>query len=283
MKEKLLLPVGFKFENFFVTEFDVAETGGEAEKIYTEVPSDTNLYTWFAKVIAISVSNIAGMPIASNIINDISLGKEISIPDVIYKIPLVDVGSLLLQIQRICWQDVIQDQKILCNFCGKELVADIDLKKIAVPVNAGEIIEEQVIRLDKTYTISTGIEQLLDYEGKQFNNITVRVPVLSDAIRHQNISSDDLMFWRKIAFDCQKNLFFQETESSERQYVPEGYIGRRGMLFFSKDLHSKTLKIIRNKLQSGLPSAKFYYEGECPCPRKKQIRYFTDVSNFFSF
>lgn len=273
------LPVGVEVDGKPVFEAPLAQTGGDAEKVYKSPVSSASLYSWFGRTIAVSLHSLGGVPVSEPFIKNSMESGEI--PTIIQAISLFDVGSLIVQIQRECWQDIIKDQQIICKWCGKDITTDVDLKKLQVPEPTGELIKEIIVKLPEVYEIDGhGIEAFEGFKGYKYNHLIFRVPTLADALRHERISDDDILFWQKIAMDCLKGFFYEEGE--EKEFVPEGYATRRGMLLFNKDFSTKTLKAIRDRLQAGLPSVKFYYEGECPCPRKRIIPYFTEVSNFFS-
>lgn len=282
MANNFYLPVGFKHNGKDILELPIAETGGDAEKIYTKKPSTLKLHTWFAQVISVSVKSIAGDSIASDFIKQ---EDKTNIPEAVRKIPFVDAGTLLIQIQRECWEAVIKNQKVTCSHCGSVLDADIDLHKIHIPTPKDEEreekpIEDLVVKLPKTYEIDSKIEQLVEYDGYKFNRIKFRVATLGDAIKHEQIARDELQFWRNIAFDTMLSLYY-EDKSGKIIEVPDGYIAKRGKQLFTKDFNTPTLKEIRGGLQKGLPSAKFYYEEECPvCDTPTP--FFASVTNFFS-
>lgn len=279
--DEFRLPIGFNHGGQVVKRIEKAETKASAEEIYTATPDVSDLYSWFGEVIAVSCQSIAGEPVSAPFIE--SLSKVKKLPSVIGKIPLVDVGSLLLQVQIFCWEDVISEQQIICRFCSKSLVGDIDLKKMLESMPFSEDtapVTELTVPFGKEFTIRSDIEQLAEFNDVVYNGAIFRVPVLDDAIRHEKIGADEVLFWRDIAFDCLEALvFIDENGTVER--VADGYISRRGKQLFTKDWDTKTLKKIRSHLQTKLPSAKFYYEDVCPCPKRRTIAYFTDVTNFF--
>jgi len=280
MADKFQLPIGFKYNGQDIVELPIAETGGEAEKIFTKKPSSSKLHTWFGQVISSAVESIGDEKISSKFLK--ADHDKTDIPEAVKMIPFVDVGTLLVQIQRECWENTIKDQKLKCVSCGSSLDADIDLSKIDVPANdGGKATEEFSVKLSKTYEIKNSIEQLKEYDGYKFNHIKFRVATLGDAIKHQEIARDELLFWRKIAFDTMIGLYYQESADSEIIEVHEGYITKRGLQLFNKDFNTSTLKEIRSGLQKTLPSAKFYYEEDCPVC-SSPTPFFASVTNFFS-
>jgi len=276
--KKFYLPIGFKHEGKDIVELPIANTGGEAEKIYTKKPNQSKIHTWFGQVLSASIDNIDGVPIAKEFLAQED--KE-DIPALVRQIPFIDCGGLLMQVQRECWEDEIKEQRITCTNCGAKLTADIDLKKINIPKNKGGVQETFLVKLDEPFTIETnGIEQLAPYEGITFNAIRFRVVTLGDAIKREQVAKDQILFWRNIAFDTMEDLVSIDENGKEKN-VAEGYISKLGMKLFTGGFNSKTLKKIRAGVQETLPSVKFYYEDDCPqC--SEATPFFASVSNFFS-
>lgn len=280
----LKLPVGMTVNGSLVKEAPFAETGSEAEEVYTGQPAGTKLYTWFAEVLAVSIASIGGEAVARPFIKDFH--KTRKVPKVVLEMPLNDVGTAMLQIQRHCWQDIMPNKQVQCKMCANLLTVDIDLNRIEVNVDPVTQYTEILVHLAKTYTIEpAGLESLEVYKGVEYNALRFRVPVLGDAIRHEKLMVDDVLFWRNIAFDCLESLVYvaeaEQDRNALKEDVAEGYVGVRGQLLFTVDLGSKDLRAVRAGLTQQLPSAKFYYEDTCGCG-KYQIPMFTDVSSFFS-
>lgn len=283
MDKVFYLPIGLKIDGKEIVELPIAKTGGEAEKIFTKKPAQSKIHTWFGQVLSASIESINGEKIASEYLRADNTDRD-EIPALVKKIPFIDCGSLLIQVQRECWEDMITDQKITCTNCGAKLNADIDLNRITIP-NNGEgrkpVLEEYVVKLDVPYTIShPKVEQLKEYEGVEFNAIKFRVATLGDAIKREGIVKDQILFWREIAFDTMTDLLFIDEKGNEIP-VAEGYITKIGKKLLTDTFTSKTLKKIRAGMQDTLPSAKFYYEEDCPeC--SQPTPFFATVSNFFS-
>ena len=274
----LKLSIGFMAGATEVMQVRVADTGSEAEKIYTKKPKQGQVNTWMGQVIAVSVSEIAGQPIASEFLKQTD--KKI-IPELVKKIPFLDVGSMLIQIQRECWEDVIPDQRIKCTNCGTNLKVDVELDKIITPKNPeGKPITEYVVKLKKPHIIQTGIDILSDWEGLRFNRLKFRTLTLGDAINHEGVAKDDVQFWRNMAFDTLLDVYYEDEESGEIITLPPGFLVRRAKALWLKDFDTKKLKEIRTGMQTTLPSTKAYYEETCPeCD--EQTPFFANVSYFF--
>ena len=274
---KFILSIGLVQDDKNILDVPIAATGSASEKIYTKRPSSTKLHTWFGQVLATSIESINGEPIAAPFN---SSKDQDAIPPLVRAIPFLDVGNLLIQIQRECWEKVIKGQKLQCSKCGAHLVADIDLGNIDIPVSETAILE-QVVKLSKTYETVAEIEQMKQFEGYQFNRMKFRVATLGDAIKHEKIVKDELKFWQNIAFDTLLELYYEDEETGKIVTVPEEYKNRRGKVMFDRDFDTIALKEIRASLQKDLPSAKYYYEEDCPeCG--EPTPFFANVTNFFT-
>lgn len=273
----LKLPIGFSIGGKDIMELQVADTGSEAEKIYTKKPKQGKVQTWIGQVIAVSVTEIAGTPVASEFIK--SEDKN-NIPDLVKQIPFLDAATLLLQIQKECWEEVIPDQRVQCVNCGTNLKVDIELEKLAIPDNGtGKPLHEYVVKLKKPHIIKTGVEILEEYEGYKFNRLKFRTATLGDAITHEGVMKDEVLFWRNLAFDTLLDLY-HEDENGEITPVPKGFIVKRGKTLFNKDFDTKKLKEIRSGMQTTQPSMKASYEEECPsCSEMTPL--FAQPSYFF--
>lgn len=268
---QFILPIGFKIDGREIKELPIAETKSFAEKIYTKKPKQGKAHTWFAEVISASVESIDGVNIAS----DFEKSKEI--PSLVKQIPFLDAGSLVLQIQKNCWEPIISDQVIRCSNCGTRLTVDIELDKIEIPTT-DKVVTEFSVKLTQPHYINTGIELLSEFEGIAYNKLHFRVPTLGDAIRHEGIAKDEIEFWKRLAFDCLIGLSYVDNGTEEP--ISNKYKTARGMKVFDSDLNTKQLKELRKGLQLTLPSMKTYYEEECSeCNEVTQ--YYAQSSDFF--
>lgn len=276
MSRTFKLPIGFEHEGQEIKEAVVADTGSEAEMIYTKKPSSSKVQTWFGKVIAISVESIGDTKVAGPYSKQED--KE-DIPKVVLSIPFIDAGSLLVQIQRECWENDLGLQKLQCVNCGAILEGTMDLDKIEIPEGPKSPMLDFVVSLGKEYTIKDMPEPMKHFEGMKFNQIKFRTATLGDSIRHQEISEDQVLFWKKLAFDTIEELQYL-AEDGMVTSVPSDYTGKRGMKFFNSDLHSKTLRKIRAGVQTIPPSATYFYEDKCTkCD--KMTPFYASVAKFF--
>lgn len=287
MKDAMLkLPVGLRVEGELVKEARFARTGGPAEEVYTTKPGSTTLYTWFGEVLSVSIEALGRTQIAGPFLKTFDKSRKVS--KAVQNISLNDVGTALLQIQRHCWQDILEARQFACQRCGVEITADVDLNKIEVEWNPTSEYLEVIIHLGETYEVGEqALEGLKDLEGQKFNAIRFRPPLLGDAMRHEKLMVDELLFWRNIAFDCivgfryYHNVGTEEEPREEFEDVLDGYQGVRGQQLFTVDLAAKDLRTIRAGVTNKLPGAKFYYEDTCACGRF-QVPFFTRQSDFFS-
>lgn len=277
--EVFKLSIGFVHDGVNITELPMANTGSEAEKVYSEKPKQTGLYDWFCRVVAVSVESIGGVNIASEFIK----GGMKEIPEVIKEIPFLDLGGLIIQIQRACWEDTIKNQKFKCTSCGTTLETDIDLERIEIP-HTSEVIEEMRIKLRQEVTIDTSAfasAEMEEYNGKKFNQLVFKVAKSRDALRHQAIIKDEVKFWRDMSFDTIKGLELVDDEGNVIDTIGQGYVAKRGKAIFTKDLNSKSLHAVRRGLQVDLPTAKYFYDDTCfECG--ESTPFFASVGSFFT-
>lgn len=282
---KFVLPIGFIHGEEKVIEVPVAETSGESEKIFTKKPKKSAMYSWFGSVLSIAIEKIGREEISA--VYAVQKDKN-KIPDAIKKIPLIDVGSLLIQVQRELWEDNIPDQELKCKNCAELLRADVDLNRIEIPGEKNpdrEPILSYSVKLSKTYTIPESFgaisEAFKEFVGLRFNHIRFRTATLEDAIKHEAVNKDEVVFWRNIAFDTMEALYFKDDEEgTEIEEVPARYITMRGKNLLAKDFNTKTLRELRKGMQVQMPSAKYFYEEECPeC--NQPTPFFASVGNFF--
>ena len=270
-----VLPIGYTLNEKRVEKIMGYETTGEAEKYFVKKPTETRIYTWMSEVISAATHSIGGQKIASEFFS------TKVVPTSLKKMPLSDADGLILQIHRECWEDILQDQKIQCEECGQTFKADVELFKIETP-KTDEKITEIVVTLSKSYTLKTeGVAPLKDMEGMQFNTMTFRVPLLQDALKHEKVAKDSLVFWRRIAGDTLQKLSYVNKKSPSKSYdIDERYKNSRTSLLFSKEIGTKDTNKIRASLRSDLPSTPLFYKDTCTnCG--EETPYYWSARNFF--
>jgi hypothetical protein len=288
MKDTLVLPIGFYTpDGTPVKQMPVAHISGDAEVILTRKPKRGMLYTWMGQVIAVAVAEINGQPISPNFLS--TVGKQPSyVPEPILNIPLVDVGSLLIQVQRACWEETIPNQRVKCIHCGTVMQnVGLELSQISIPEGDPMPAKDFVIELGADIsTTHPGIDSLEEFNGLKYNAIKVRVPTLRDGISAQGIvkaadsEEQQINFWREIMFNCIVEFLY--IENGNQIALPSGYLNRRGKLIFTKDWGTKVNKHARKMIQTSLPTALFYYEDECTSCGEPTPFYATPGSFFTS-
>lgn len=277
----LKLPIGFYVGGSTpIMELPIATTGSEAEIIYTKRPKQGKIHNWIAQVISASVESINGEPIASKYLAQTNKNE---IPALVKQIPFLDAGTLLIEIHRECWQPVLKDQRVRCESCGSNISVDVDLYKIEIPENGtGKPLTYYTVELSKPVVLTGKVydeDILKEFKGYKINRLKFRTATLGDALKHDGVSKDEIIFWRNIAFDTLVDLYY-EDENGEVTPVPTSFLTRRGKAFWTKDLNTLALKEIRQGMQTKQPSAKAYYEEECPeCGSTMKV--FASVGHFF--
>lgn len=290
--------VGYFFNNEYVKEVELLRANGTAEKIFTEKLSEKP-YTWMGNVVAAGTKSIAGTPTGTVIREEYEKTGGISaIPMSVLSMPLADVNTLLVEIHRKVWKGLIKNQEVLCRYCTKKVITDIDLNKITLDEETSEIAQETeqwdalVVNLKNGWVYSaptlmgTNRKAYEELNGLVFNRFTFRIPTLMDAIRNEKYAQNTIDFWRRIAFDClmkveciEKN---EEGEEIPGVELPVDAKNATGMNLFNKILDTEDLSDIREALRDKLPTLPFDYKAPCGCPKKMEIPVTMEATNFFS-
>lgn len=288
MTDKFVLPIGFMHNGTPVKMMDIAEISGDAELVLTRRPKKGKLYTWMGQVAAVAIGNICGEPVSEPFLA--RLRKEPDyVPDVVQQIPLIDIGSLLIQVQRELWEAEIPNQRIRCIHCGHTMQkVNIELHKIEVPEGDPVPVSEFLIDLGRDITINAqGSSILAPYDGLKYNFIKVRVPTLKDGIKAQSVvktsgdEAQEINFWREVLFDCITEFLYKDRQTGGIIALPDGFLTLRGKLIFTKDWNTQVNKLVRKMVQTSLPSAAFYYTDECTnC--KEETPFYTNPGSFFA-
>jgi len=260
MSEKLILPIGFVYNGVPVKQLDTSYLSGDSELILTSKPKKKKVYTWMGQVVAIAISNVAGEPVSDGLAAKLKREPEF-VPEPVLKIPLVDIGSLMLQVQRVAWESELENQMVRCIHCGHVMrKVTIELDKIEVPAGDPVPVEFFDIDLKQDVEMFSESDIMAQYAGLKYNKIRVRVPTLADGIKAQhNVSTSgdeaqEMNFWRDILFDCIAGFYYTDTAGNTIE-MPEGYLTKRGKMLFSRDWSTKLNKHVRKALQTTLPSA----------------------------
>ena len=123
------LPVGLRINGEIHKEVELLKTNGVAEKIFVKKLSEKP-FTWQGNIVSAAVKRIGSVEIGSEVRKKYLEDGSVTIPFAVLKLPLAEINTLLVEIHRRVWVSFIPKQEIICKYCGKKLIADIDLDKI---------------------------------------------------------------------------------------------------------------------------------------------------------
>lgn len=286
------LPVGLRINGEVYKEVELLKSNGVAEKIFTKKLSEKP-FTWQGNIVSAGVKRIGSIEIGSEVRKKYLEDGSVTIPTPVLKLPLAEINTLLVEIHRRVWVSFIPKQEIICKYCGKKLIADIDLDKIDYLPETKEAMAEITdydyidIRLVDGFTPPaipklTDKEQYLGITETEFNRFLFRVPLLEDAIRHEKYFSDSIGFWRRIAMDCLVSIDRVDSDGNVIDTLPKEFHTWYGLKIFNEYLTGKDLRTIRNGLIEYLPTLPFAYYEPCGCSEQRDIPMVMEVSNFFS-
>lgn len=187
----------------------------------------------------------------------------------------------------------IPKQEVICKYCGRKLVADIDLDKIdylpETKEKMTEILDYDHVVVDlKDGFVPPAIPKITDKEeyigltDTEFNRFVFRVPLLEDAIRHEKYFSDSIGFWRRIAMDCLLAVERVDEKGNVIDTLPVEFHTWYGLKMFNEHLTGADLRSIRNGIIEYLPTLPFAYYEPCGCDEQREIPMVMEASNFFS-
>lgn len=286
------LPVGLRIDGEVYKEVELLKSNGVAEKIFTKKISEKP-FTWQGNIVSAGVKRLGNIEIGSEVRKKYLEDGSVTIPTPVLKLPLAEINTLLVEIHRRVWVSFIPKQEIICKYCGKKLIADIDLDKIDYLPETKEAMAEITdyehidVRLVDGFTPPaipklTDKEQYLGITETEFNRFLFRVPLLEDAIRHERYFSDSIGFWRRIAMDCLVSIDRVDSEGNVIDTLPKEFHTWYGLKIFNEYLTGKDLRTIRNGLIEYLPTLPFAYYEPCGCSEQRDIPMVMEVSNFFS-
>ena len=286
------LPVGLRINGEVHKEVELLKTNGVAEKIFVKKLSEKP-FTWQGNIVSAAVKRIGNVEIGSEVRKKFLEDGAVTIPFAVLKLPLAEINTLLVEIHRRVWVSFIPKQEIICKYCGRKLVADIDLDKIdylpETKEKMNEILDYDHIVVDlKDGFVPPVIPKITDneeYSGltdTEFNRFIFRVPLLEDAIRHERYFSDSIGFWRRIAMDCLLAVEKVDENGNVLDTLPTEFHTWYGLKIFNEYLSGKDLRSIRNGLIEYLPTLPFAYYEPCGCDEQREIPMVMEASNFFS-
>ena len=285
------LPVGLRINGEVHKDVELLKTNGVAEKIFTKKISEKP-FTWQGNIVAAAVKRIGSIEIGAEVRKKYLEDGAVTIPTAVMNLPLAEINTLLVEIHRRVWLSFIPKQEIICKYCGKKLIADINLDKIdylpEVKERMTEFMDYEHIVVDlKGGFVPPEIPKITDKDefrgitDTEYNRFVFRVPLLSDAIRHEKYFSDSIGFWRRIAMDC-----LISVERVENGVVvdtlPREFHTWYGLKIFNEYLAAIDLREIRNELIEYLPTLPFAYYEPCGCDNQMEIPMVMEASNFFS-
>ena len=285
------LPVGLRLNGEVHRNVELLVTNGVAEKIFTKKISEKP-FTWQGNVVSAAVKSIGSIQIGAEVRKKYLEEGAVTIPMAVLKLPLAEINTLLVEIHRRVWLSFVPKQEVICKYCGKKLIADIDLDKIDYLPETKEkmetITDYEKFNIDLKYGFQPPVIPKLtdkdEYRGITdtiYNRIVFRVPLLEDAIRHEKYFSDSIGFWRRVAMDCIVDI--QKVEGDEVvDSLPKEFLTYYGLKIFNEYLTAFDLRAIRTGLLEYLPTLPFAYYEPCGCDENREIPMAMDASNFFS-
>lgn len=285
------LPVGLRVNGEVYKDVELLKTNGVAEKIFTKKIAEKP-FTWQGNIVSAAVKSIGPIQIGAEVRKKYLEDGAVTIPQPVLDLPLAEINTLLVEIHRRVWVSFIPKQEIICKYCGRKLVADIDLDKIDYLPESKELIESGVDFETIEVDLKDGFEppvipKLTDkpewagITNTTYNRFVFRVPTLGDAIRQEKYFSDSIGFWRRIAMTCL--VAIQRVENGVVvDTLPQEFHTWYGLKIFNEYLMQKDLREIRTSLIEHLPTLPFAYYEPCGCDEQREIPMAMEASNFFS-
>lgn len=285
------LPIGLRINGEVHKNVELLKTNGVAEKVFVKKIAEKP-FTWQGNVVSVAVKSIGNIEIGSEVRRKYLEDGSVTIPTPILKLPLAEINTLLVEIHRRVWLSFIPKQEVICKYCGKKLIADIDLDKIDYLPETKEIMDtvtnyDTLVVDMKDGFIPPVLPKITDkpeYLGitdTEYNRITMRIPLLEDAIRHEKYFTDSIGFWRRIALDCLISIQ-RVVDGQVVDTLPTEFHTYYGMRMFNEYFTGRDLRSIRSMLTEYLPTLPFAYYEPCGCDEQRDIPMTMEVSNFFS-
>ena len=289
------LPISYPFNGEWVKDVELLKSNGVAEEVFLKRSAEKS-YTWIANIITIASAKLGNNDVAVKAREEFVKSKSITIPAVVRKMYLANANTMLLEVHRRVWQNLMRTQEIMCKYCTKMLVSDIDLNRIemgeenlAVIKEAGETPFEYIkvplvdgFTLDEFITKMKKEETLGDLKGIVFNEMVFRIPLLEDAIKNEKLAaSDNIKFWRKMAIDCTVQIKSMKDSKEIAAFPMDQYIFL-ALKLFDNYLTREDLALIRTCLREDVPTMPFDYKDTCPCDQQREIPMAMEATGFFS-
>lgn len=286
------LPTGLRMNGEVHKNVELLKTNGVAEKVFLKRLSDKP-FTWQGNVVSIATKSIGDIQIGSDVRKKYLEDGSVTIPTPVLKLPLAEISNMLIEIHRRAWISFIPKQEIICKYCGKKLIADINLDKIDYLPEVKEAMEEITDYEHITVDLVNGFtppvipkitdkEEYLWIPETTFDRMVFRVPLLEDAIRHERHFSDSIGFWRRIAADCLVAIQLVDEGGNVIETLPKEFHTYYGLKIFNEYLTGQDLRTVRNELIEYLPTLPYAYYEPCGCSEDREIPMIMEASNFFS-
>lgn len=290
------LPVGLSLNGERHTTVELMQSNGVAERVFVKKIAEKP-FTWQGNVVAIATKSIGTVEIGAKVREQYLKDGSVTLPHAVKQMTLADISTMLVEVHRRVWENFIPKQEVICKYCAKRLLVDINLDKIVLDEEAqakSETIKETdydkiVVNLDNGFEfvplkkLEENNAEYKGYEGVVFNRFIFRPPLLEDAIKNEAYFEDGIQFWRRLALECLESVQCigkdGETITSE---LPSQYKTFYGLKLFNDYLGAKDLKKIRTELQEALPTLPFAYYEPCGCDRNMEIPMIMETSSFFS-
>lgn len=285
------LPVGLRINGEIYKDVELLKTNGVAEKIFTKKLAEKP-FTWQGNIVSAAVKSIGPIQIGAEVRKKYLEDGSVTIPQAVLDLPIAEINTLLVEIHRRVWVSFIPKQEIICKYCGRKLIADIDLDKIDYLPETKEMMESITDYDTIVVDLKDGFEPPIipkltdkaEFTGitdTVYNRFVFRIPTLADAIRQEKYFSDSIGFWRRIAMDCL--LSIERVEGDEVvDTLPKEFHTWYGLKIFNEILMQKDLRDIRTALIEYLPTLPFAYYEPCGCDEQREIPMTMEASNFFS-
>lgn len=286
------LPTGLRLNGEVYKDVELLKTNGVAERVFVKKLPEKP-FTWQGNIVSVAVKRIGSIEIGSEVRKKYLEDGSVTIPTAVLKLPLAEINTLLVEIHRRVWVSFIPKQEIICKYCGKKLIADIDLDKIDyLPETKEKMSEitdyEHIVVNLKDGFLPPAISKITDkeeYRGiteTEYNRFVFRVPLLEDAIRREKYFSDSIGFWRQIAMDCLLSIDKVDENGEVVDTLPKEFHTWYGLKILNEYLSGRDLRDIRNSLIEYLPTLPFAYYEPCGCDEQREIPMVMEASNFFS-
>ena len=288
----LELPVGLMLGGETHKKVELLRTNGVAEKVFVKkLPNQP--FAWQGNIVSIATKSIGDFQIGAECREGYLRDGSVTIPDTVKALTMADINTLLIEIHRRCWVSFIPKQEIICKYCGRKLLADIDLNKIDFLPETKELMETTfdyskiVVDLRSGFTPPpipkiTDKDEYLGITEKNFTRVTFRPPLLSDALKQEKYFADSIGFWRRIALDCLVSMDEVDDEGNVIDTLPQEFHTYYGLKILNEYMDGVDLRTIRIALQETLPTLPYAYFEPCGSCGQGEIPMVMDVSNFFS-